>query len=119
MTQSEIQKYSEKCAELICDEKINLGNNDCYLFPAALNKNRSCYLVDNMKFHTSYDWQIKVWQKVYHQFRVNVVKKLIREPKYFLELREQYFKTLDTGAPLDSFAILCKCVDLIEKGEGK
>jgi len=124
MTQSEIQKYSVKCAELMGGKYSQAVQGDistlAWQFPKSFNVDESINIYDeDLKFHTSYEWQIKVWQKAYHQFRVNVVKKLISEPKYFLELREEYFKTLDIGTPLDSFIILCKCIDLIEKGEGK
>ena len=114
MTPQEIQYYSVKMAEMMgWKYKIQYS---------AFHKEKMVY-TDNLcgeftisKFHTSYDWQIPIYQKVYDKNLDLVVDGKIEHVKEFMQLRESFMHRIDRGAPLDSFAIICKAIDLIEKG---
>lgn len=63
-------------------------------------------------YHTSYDWQIPVWQKVCKE----------AQPKFssfmnfdFIKIEQKYYRALKYNTPLESFEILVQAIQFINK----
>jgi len=107
MTPQEIQSYSVKMAEM-------MGWPTHRSSLQLTGKRKITSIPINYNFHSEWSAQIEVWQKVYDKNLDLVVEGKIDHVKEFMQLRESFMHRIDRGTPLDSFAILCKAIDLIE-----
>jgi hypothetical protein len=73
------------------------------------------YNVNEFKYHTSYDWQIPVWQKVYKEmFEYDYTNKLIEFDRG-RKISNLYKNMVNNGTPLESFEILVEAIQFINK----
>jgi hypothetical protein len=63
-------------------------------------------------YHTSYDWQIPVWQKVCNEF-LDMKNKCTDDMRQFMLFKEKYCKLICYGTPLESFEILVEAIQFI------
>lgn len=101
MTPQEIQSYSVKMAEM-------MGWPTHRSSLQLTGKRKITSIPINYNFHSEWSAQIEVWQKVYAKLTEISVSILP------FELLEEFHIAINVGTPLDSFAILCKAIDLIE-----
>ncbi len=66
------------------------------------------------KFHTDYNEQIPVWQKVCKEFG-SMKDKCTDDLKHFMLMKEYYCKHICYGTPLESFEILVQAIQFINK----
>ena len=64
------------------------------------------------KFHTDYNEQIPVWQKVCKEFG-SMKDKCTDDLKHFMLMKEYYCKLICYGTPLESFEILVQAIIFI------
>jgi len=69
---------------------------------------------DDFMYHKSYDWQIPVWQKLCKQ-HLYMNDKCTDDIKQFMLFKEQYFKAICYGTPLESFEILVQAINFINQ----
>jgi hypothetical protein len=66
-------------------------------------------------YHTSYDWQIPVWQKVCKDYYSNALNRNLTnsELKDWMISKERYYKEIEAGKPTQSFEILVTAIQFI------
>lgn len=69
-------------------------------------------IIWELRYHTSYDWQIPVWQKVYKELTKTKTDKAFH-------VIIHYEQRLHEGTPLDSFEILVQAIQFLNQIKNK
>ncbi len=92
------------------------GESVQYLRKKSGLPNANSVLIEHCEFHTSYDWQIPVWQKVCNEF-LDMENKCTDDIKIYMIQKEKYCKHICYSTPLEAFEILVTAIQFINKME--
>ena len=77
-------------------------------------------IIWELRYHTSYDWQIPVWQKVYKEIFDAAFKTISgTQVNQYEVFRKKYHKQVDSGTPLDSFELLVQAIQFLNQIKNK
>ncbi len=84
--------------------------------PDPLTHSCNDWNVYSMRYHTSWDWQIPVWQKVAHLLQKTVSEKGEDIPKQtYIQLVDKYEAAVFLNEPLSGLNVISKMFDLHNK----